>query len=63
MPHFRLFAPALKPGLCLPVMAQQVYRPTDADGNVVFSDTASPGSGAEAETRGKGGARARGQHQ
>ncbi len=44
MLKFRILLPALLLGLCLPVMAQQVYRSTDAQGNVVFSDTPTAGS-------------------
>lgn len=42
-----LLLPLLISGLCLStlsVMAQQVYRSTDAQGNVVFSDTPAEGS-------------------
>ena len=44
MLKFRILLPALLLGLCLPVMAQQVYRSTDAQGNVMFSDTPTQGS-------------------
>lgn len=45
MPDQRILIPALLLlVLGLPAMAQQVYRSTDADGNVIFSDTPTPGS-------------------
>jgi hypothetical protein len=44
MLKFRILLPALLLGLCLPVMAQQVYRSTDAQGNIVFSDKPTQGS-------------------
>jgi hypothetical protein len=44
MLNFRILLPALLLGLCLPVMAQQVYRSTDAQGNIMFSDTPTQGS-------------------
>ena len=44
MLKIRILLPALLLGLCLPVMAQQVYRSTDAQGNVVFSDKPTQGS-------------------
>lgn len=44
MPNLRILLPALLLTLGLPAMAQQVYRSTDAGGNVVFSDKPTPGS-------------------
>jgi hypothetical protein len=44
MPKLRILLPALLLGICLPVMAQEVYRSTDAQGNIVFSDTPTQGS-------------------
>jgi hypothetical protein len=44
MPKLRILLSALLLGLCLPVMGQQVYRSTDAQGNIVFSDQKTPGA-------------------
>jgi hypothetical protein len=44
MPKFRVLLPTLLLSLCLPVMAQEVYRSTDAQGNIVFSDQKTPGA-------------------
>ena len=38
---------ALLAALSGPIMGQQIYRTTDAQGNVVFTDTPPPGGGAE----------------
>jgi len=48
MPKLRILLPALLLGLCLPAAGQQVYRSTDAQGNITFSDK--PTSGSEAVT-------------
>jgi hypothetical protein len=42
MHKLRILLPAQLLGLCLPVMAQEVYRSTDAQGNIVFSDQKTP---------------------
>jgi len=44
MLKMKVLLPALLLGLCLPVKAQQVYRSTDAEGNITFSDTPTAGS-------------------
>ncbi len=44
MPIIRILLPALLLGLCLPASAQQVYRSTDAQGNITFSDKRTAGS-------------------
>lgn len=48
MPRLRILLPALLLSLCLPAAAQQVYRSSDAQGNITFSDK--PTSGSEAVT-------------
>jgi hypothetical protein len=44
MPKLRILLTALLLGICLPIMAQEVYRSTDAQGNIVFSDQHTPGA-------------------
>lgn len=44
MPRFRILLPAILFGFITPGIAQEVYRSTDAEGNIVFSDQQTEGA-------------------